>query len=118
MEKVLFLTAESDEDLIVAFALETAEAHNVRSVSLIRSPSFEHVLPEAKRGVGVYDEARDGDDNDLLAEVLVDGTQVKIVSSRTEFQLDCSAVEPEEFVEAKEVLQKMHFDERFRLMIR
>ena len=117
MERVDFITTESGDDLIVAFAISRADPGEIRSLSLIRTPKYEFILDDSERGVSVSDEDRDEDDNDLLAEIEFRGDEVRIVSQNTEYQLDCRRVDPEEVKDAKQILLAMNFDSRFRIHI-
>ena len=118
MERVDFITAESGDDLIVAFAIGRADPGEIRSLTLIRTPKYEFILDDSERGVSVSDEDRDEDDNDLLEEIEFRGDEVRIVSRNTDYQLDCSRVDREEFEDAKTVVRAMNFDSRFRVHIK
>ena len=117
MKRVDFLTAESGDDLIVAFAISRADPGEIRTLSLIRTPKYEFILEASERGVSVSDEDRDEDDNDLLKEIEFRGDEVRIVSENTKYHLDCSRVDPEELEDAKKILRAMNFDSRFRIHI-
>lgn len=117
MERVNFITAESGDDLIVAFAVSRTDPGEIRTLSLIRTPKYEFILDDSERGVSVSDEDRDEDDNDLLEEIEFRGNEVRIVSEYTKCELDCSRVDPEEVEDAKKILRAMNFDSRFRIQI-
>ena len=117
MERVDFITAESADDLIVAFAISRPDPGEIRTLSLIRTPKYEFILDDSERGVSVSDEDRDEDDNDLLEEIEFRGDEVRIVSENTKYQLDCSRVDAEEVEDAKKILRAMNFDSRFRIHI-
>ena len=117
MERVDFITSESGDDLIVAFAISRADQGEIRTLSLIRTPKYEFTLGDSERGVSVSDEDRDEDDNDLLEEIEFRRDEVRIVSENTKYQLDCSRVDTEELEDAKKILQAMNFDNRFRIHI-
>jgi hypothetical protein len=50
MLRVEFITTEDEADLIVSFAIAPAAE---RSLTLLRSPQYEHLLPEEERGITV-----------------------------------------------------------------
>lgn len=117
MERVNFVTAESGDDLIVAFAISRADPEEIRTLSLIRTPKYEFILDDFERGVSVSDEDLYDDDNDLLEVIEFRGDEVRIVSENNKYQLDCSRVDPEELENAQKILQAMNFDSRFRMHI-
>ena len=69
MERVDFISAESGDDLIVAFAISRVDPGEIRSLSLIRTPKYEFILDNSERGVSISDEDRVEDENDLLEEI-------------------------------------------------
>ena len=111
MHKVPFITVEDEEpDMIVSFALgQAAES----SLTLLRTPIFEGILDDSERGVSVGTGPSGGEERELLVSVHWLQGQVVIVSSRREFRLDLVAVDPDEISEAKALLQRMNFDNRF-----
>lgn len=120
MEKVLFVSAEGDEDLIVSFVTpgeghSDGNAADVKSLILLRSPQFEFALYEHERGVSVsYDDLPD-DEYDLLEEIEFRSDTVHIKTTRTTYDLDISSVDGDEIADAKRVLEKMNFDGRFEV---
>ena len=117
MERVDFVTAESGDDLIVAFAISRADPGEIRTLSLIRTPKYEFILNDSERGVSVSDEDREEDDADLLEQIEFRGDEVRIASQKTKYQLDRGRVDPEEVEYAKKILRAMNFDSRFRIHI-
>lgn len=109
---VPFLCVEDGDDLIVSFALGE---HASTSLTLLRTPRFESLLPEEERGVSVDSGSDGSDERELLVAVQWDAEVVALKSTRREYKLDIRAVEAEEIVEAKAVLTKMNFDKRFQL---
>lgn len=57
MEQVAFMTSESGDHLIVSFALTHGAPGEVRSLIVQRTPKYEFLLNESKRGVSFSDEA-------------------------------------------------------------
>lgn len=117
MERVDFITAESGDDLIVAFAISQLDPGEIRTLSLIRTPKYEFILDDSERGVSVSDEDHEEDDNDLLEEIEFRGDELRIVSRNTDYQLDCSRVDREELEDAKKILRAMNFDGGFRIHV-
>lgn len=115
MERVNFITTDSGDDLIVAFAIDRADLGEIRTLSLMRTPKYEFILDDSERGVSVSDEDREEDDNDLLEEIGFRGDELRIASRNTNYQLDCSRVDREELEDAKKILRAMNFDSRFRI---
>ena len=120
MEKVLFASAEDDEDLIVSFVTpgegySDGDAIDVKSLILLRSPQYEAALYEYERGVNVsYGDLPD-DEHDLLEEIEFRSDVVHIRTTHKTYDLDISGVDADEITKAKRVLEKMNFDGRFEL---
>lgn len=111
-EYVPFLSIEDGDDLIVSFGLgEYAST----SLTLLRTPKYEHLLPEEERGVSVGP-APSGDlGMDLLVSVHWGSDIVQIKSTALSYTLNIKAVDPAEIEDAKRVLRKMNFDHRFEI---
>jgi hypothetical protein len=104
MLQVEFITSEAEQDLIVSFAI--APSAN-RSLTLLRSPQYEHLLPEEERGATVAPLDPKEVETDFLVSVKWLGVRVIVKTQRHEYKLDVSAVPENEVVEAKAVLRKM-----------
>jgi hypothetical protein len=104
MLQVEFITSEAEQDLIVSFAIAPS-AH--RSLTLLRSPQYEHLLPEEERGTTVGPLDPKEVEPDFLVSVQWLGARAVIKSQRHEYKLDISAVAKSEIAEAKAVLRKM-----------
>ncbi len=103
MNRVEFVSLEDDHDLIVSFAIAPA-AH--RSLTLLRSPQYEFLLPKHERGISVSF-GPSADERDLLLLVQWRESGVVIKTERHEYRLDLTAVEDEEVAAAKVLLRKM-----------
>jgi hypothetical protein len=115
MELVRFISCEDDEtDQIVSFALAYDEME-IRSLTLLRTPKFEAMLDEAERGVSVSLEDETGDDVDVLAVVRIGANRVTIETQASRYDLDVSRVDPAEVSEMKALIERMNFDDRFRI---
>jgi hypothetical protein len=117
MEPVRFISCEDDgTDQIVSFALAYGEM-KIRSLTLLRTPKFETVLDVAERGVSVSLEDETGDDVDLLAVVKIEANRITIETQSSKYDLDVSRVDPAEVFEMKALIERMNFDDRFRIEV-
>jgi hypothetical protein len=103
MKRVEFITIEDGPDLVVSFAIAPSA---YRSLTLVRSPQYEHLLPEHEHCVSV---SLDPDelDGDVLLSVNWGQQMVTVITARHKYKLDVSAVEGNETAGAKAVLRKM-----------
>lgn len=115
MEHVSFITVQDGEDLIVSFAISGDGVLDVKSLTLLRTPKFEFLLAEAERGVTVSCDDFPEEEGDLLQEVRIDGDEVTIVTSQRGYILNVRGVDSAELHEAKNLLRRMNFDNRFTL---
>ena len=53
-EVVAFITIEEGDDLIVSFAIADEEPGEIVSLTLLRTPTYEFILPTDERGVSVW----------------------------------------------------------------
>jgi hypothetical protein len=118
MEIVSFISIEDDPpDLILSFAIWQPELDDIRSLILIRTPKYEFVLDEAEHGVKVSDEDWLNDEDDMLEEIEFGDDFVKIITDYHQFELDLRKVDKEEIEQAKTILERMNFDNRFEMRI-
>lgn len=103
MQRVEFVTVEDERDLIVSFALAPS-GH--RSLTLIRSPQYESLLPEEERGVTVSPPDR-GEVRDRLVAVDWKLPRVELETEKHRYIVDVSAVADDELADALRVLTKM-----------
>ena len=120
MEKVLFVSAEDDEDLIVSFVTpgdgySDGNAIDVKSLILLRSPQYEAALYEYERGVNVSYGDLSEDEYDLLEQIEFRSDVVYIKTTRRTYDFNISRVGDDEITDVKKVLEKMNFDSRFEL---
>jgi hypothetical protein len=112
-EYVPFLTVEDGDDLIVSFGLgEQAST----SLTLLRTPKYESLLPDEERGVAVGSGPSESFERELLVSVRWGKDLVRIESTTKSYDLDIRAVDPDEIREARQVLRKMNFDARFEVL--
>jgi hypothetical protein len=109
---VPFITVEDDDDLIASFGLGP---HAETSLTLMRTPKYEPMLPEEDRGVSVNAGGMGRSTREWLVSVTWGANLVRIRTSATEYVLDICTVDPVEISGAKLVLRKMNFDARFEM---
>ena len=115
MESVQFISCEDNgTDQIVSFALACGEME-IRSLTSLRTPKFKAMLEEAERGVSVSLEDETGDDDDLLVVVRIEASRVNIETQSSKYDLDLSRVDPAEVAEMKALIERMNFDNQFRI---
>jgi hypothetical protein len=118
MELISFISIEDDPpDLILSFAVWQPELDDIRSLILMRTPKYEPFLDEAERGVSVSDEAWLNDEDDMLKEIEFGNDFVKIIANHHQFELDLRKVDKKEIEQAKTILKRMNFDNRFEIRI-
>ena len=118
MELVSFISIEDDPpDLILSFAIWQPELEDIRSLILMRTPKYESVLDETERGVKVSDETWIDDEDDMLEKIEFGNDFVRIITNHHQFELDLRKVDKEEIEQAKTILKKMNFDNRFEIRI-
>lgn len=114
-ESVSFISIDSDEDLVVGYAIATAEPGEVVSLILQRHPRFEMLLPPEERGVSVSHEAYPDNERELVTGITINGLHVDIATTVRVYQIDLSIVDPVEVADASKVLRRMHRYGGFRL---
>jgi hypothetical protein len=118
MELVSFINIEDDPpDLILSFAIWQPESENIRSLILMRTPKYEFILDETERGVIVSDEALPDDEDGMLKEIEFGDDFVRIIANHHQFELDLRKVDKEDIEQAKTLLKRMNFDNRFEIRI-
>jgi len=120
MKRASFIHTEDGDDLIVSFAIrgdEPDDPEGVKSLTLIRTPGFESLLPDEERGVTVsYDDFPD-DEYDLLTGIVLKNQCFTIRTQNHEYTVNVQHVDDEELKEAIRILKKMRFDDRFDIRI-
>jgi len=118
MRQVSFISVEDeDPDLILSFAVWHPELDDIRSLILLRTPKYEVFLDEAERGVNVSYEAWMNDQDEMLKRVELHDEMITIITTDRRFDLDISKVNEGEIEEAKKILNRMNFDDRFEMKI-
>jgi len=109
---ISFISTEQGDDLIVSFAVgEYADT----SITFIRTPKFEALLPEEDRGVWVSDGDVETHEREVLLAIEWGSETVEFESTNQRYCLDISSVDETEAIEARHILQKMNFDHRFTI---
>ena len=104
MLHVEFITSQDEQVLIVSFAIAPSAQ---RSLTLLRSPRYEHLLPEEERGITVGPFNPSDIEPDFLRSVQWLASRVTVATDRHIYILDISAVGEDELAQAKAVLRKM-----------
>ena len=115
--KVQFISLEEDEkDLIVSFAIDDLDL-GIKSLILLRTPFYEHLLAESDKGVNVSFEGdySEQENYNMLDSISIDINKIIIISSIKNYELDISNVEKKEIEEMVELLNKQNFDNRFSI---
>jgi hypothetical protein len=119
METVAFISTENGDDLIVSFAvIDPADPTGIESLTLLRTPKYEHLLGDSERGVSVSFERYVEDDEELLEELHLDGKLaiVRLTTSLRTYELDLRKVDETEVKAMRKVLALMNYDRRIRLL--
>jgi hypothetical protein len=119
METVAFISTENGDDLIVSFAvIDPADPTEIESLTLLRTPKYEHLLADCERGVSVSFERYVEDDEELLEELHFDrkSAVVRLTTSLRTYGLDLRKVDEKEVKAMRNVLSRMNHDGRFRLL--
>ena len=103
MQKAEFISIEAGKDMIVSFAIAPS-AH--KSLTLLRTPSYEFILPAEERGVSVAF-GPTGEQRDLLTAVKWKTSSVEIETMFSHYEIDITSVNPKEVIYAKKLLSKM-----------
>ena len=118
MELVSFISIEDNPpDLILSFAIWQPDLEEIRSLILMQTPEYEFMLDEVERGVNVSDEAGRDDENDILKKIEFGDDFIRIITNHYQFELDLRKVDKEEIEQAKTILQRMNFDNHFKICL-
>jgi hypothetical protein len=116
-KQVTFVTLEDGKDLIVSFAI-SAKHGSVDSLTLLRTPMYEPLLPVSERGVRVSYDGFPPCDDAFLERIRLVPPCVEVYATGGSYTLDVSAVEDDEIKLARRILQRMNFDGQFVLELR
>jgi hypothetical protein len=118
-ELVAFITAQTGDDLIIAFAVcKPDDLTDIESLIILRTPKYEAFLEEWERGASVsFGRDREGDERVLLREVVY-ASDDKCITLRTghhTYKLNVRKVAPSELSAMCGVFRKMNFDSSIQL---
>ena len=117
MERVAFITVETGDDLILAFAVQCHDdPSEIESLILMRTPKFEFILEEHERRVTVSFERHGEDQDDYLQKFDYEERDaiVRIQTSSRQYELDVHKVDPDELKQMRKILKRMNYDQKFR----
>ena len=118
MDLVGFISTESGKDLIVSFAVvDPEDPTQIESLTLLRTPMYEGILPADERGVSVSFERYIADDRNLLEAVRwneKDAT-LKFETQLPNYELDLRKVDKSSLSKMRKVLKKMNYDGRVQM---
>jgi uncharacterized protein YajQ (UPF0234 family) len=117
VERVTFITAETGDDLVLAFAVQRSrDPSAIESLILMRTPKYEFIFEEHERGVKVSFERHDGDEDDFLQKIdyVEADAIVRIKTSLQEYELDVRRVDADELKKMRKILKKMDYDQKFQ----
>jgi hypothetical protein len=119
METVAFISTENGDDLIVSFAVvDPADPTEIESLTLLRTPKHEPLLPDRERGVSVSFERFVENDDEVLEEIHL-GTKpavVRLITNLRNYDLDLRKVDEKEVKAMREVLSRMNHDRRIKIL--
>lgn len=117
MDVAKFYTIEEDElDLVLSFALNDNDC-GVKSLILYRAPGFERLLPDTNKGVHVSMEGEHEDDNEFLTTFQLNDESIRIETTTHHYHVDVSCIDKPGRHNIEEFIQKLNFDQRFRVNI-
>jgi hypothetical protein len=111
MLRVTLITTEDDPDLVVSFGLEPSATE---SLTLLRSPQYEHLLAGEDRGATIARSSDPSPETFFLTEVNWTGDTLRIEATNRKYTLDLSKVDDVEIADAKRILRLMNSDGRFK----
>ena len=103
MNKVEFITLEDEQGLVVSFALAPSGRE---SLTLLRAPHYEHLLPEQDRRATVSLSSH-REEGDYVKSVLWQGSRVEVTSEKHKYVLEASAITRQDKDKAVAILRKL-----------
>jgi hypothetical protein len=117
MERVLFITVETGDDLVLSFAVQRHDdPAEIESLILMRTPKYEFIFEEHERGVKVSFERHENEEDDFLRRIDYSESDatVRIQTSSLKYELDIRKVGAKEVKKMRELLKKMNYDQKFQ----
>ena len=98
--------------------IDPADPTEIESLTLLRTPKYEHLPADWERGVSVSFERYVEDDDELLEELHLDrrSAVVRLTTSLRNYELDLRKVDEKEVKAMRKVLSRMNHDRRIRLL--
>jgi|SRR5450756_963871 len=119
MERVLFITTETGDDLILSFAVQRHDdPSEIQSLIMMRTPKYEFIFEEHERGVRVsFERQVDVNDDDFLQKVDYSDREatVRIQTSSRKYELDVRKVDAAELKNMRKLLKQMNYDQKFQI---
>ena len=118
MERVLFITTEAGDDLILSFAVQRHDdPSGIESLTLMRTPKYEFIFEEHERGVKVSFERQNDGRDDLLRKIDYSASDaiVRIQTTTRKYELDIRKVGADEVKKMRKLLPKMNYDQKFEM---
>jgi hypothetical protein len=118
-ELVAFITTQTGDDLIIAFAVcQPDDPTEIESLIIVRTPKYEFFLEAWERGASVSFDRNPHDDERAMLREVVYAVDEKCVTLRTDdhkYKLDVRKVDPSELSAMSRVFRKMNFDSSIKL---
>ena len=108
--------AESEADLIVAFAITPLDdPMGLENLILMRTPKYEGLLPPEERGVLVTYDGNAEDERGYLRTVTLDEGVAQVQTASHLYTLNLKKVDPAEIELMLKALRRMNFDSIFQI---
>jgi hypothetical protein len=118
-ELVAFITTQTGDDLIIAFAVcQPDDPTEIDSLIILRTPKHEFFLEEWERGASVSFKRNPQDDERAILREVVYAVDDQCITLRTDdhsYKLDVRKVDPSELSAMSRVFRKMNFDSSIKL---
>jgi hypothetical protein len=118
-ELVAFITTQTGDDLVIAFAVcQPDDPTEIESLIIVRTPKYEFFLEARERGASVsFDRNPHDDERAMLREVVyaVDDKCITLRTDNHKYKLDVRKVDPSELSAMRRVFRKMNFDSSIQL---
>lgn len=119
MEKVLFISVETGDDLIVSFVTPgdsyyEGDFMDIKNFIMLRTPKYEHLLPDSDRGVKITQDNFYNEEDEFLQKIVFSKETIQVTSSRTTYKFDINGIEKDDLTKAMNICKDMNFDSRFK----
>jgi len=100
--------------LILSFALAD-DSHDVKSLTLLRTPKYEVLVPETDRGVHVSLEGDEDLENNLLDSIKLEKESIDISTRRRKYVLNIRHLDESQISEMRKMIDMLNFDSNFQV---